>query len=41
VGLHRERNVQRNWLDKLRKEHSLLYDIRRAGAFIMSSQGRQ
>ena len=33
--------VQRDWLLKLRKERGLLNSVRLAGAFIMSSQGRQ
>jgi CHAT domain-containing protein len=33
--------VQRNWLVKLRKERGLLAAVRLAGAFIMSSQGKQ
>jgi CHAT domain-containing protein len=34
-------DVQRDWLVKLRKERGLLDSVRLAGAFIMSSQGRQ
>jgi hypothetical protein len=34
-------DVQRDWLVKLRKEGGLLAAVREAGAFIMSSQGRQ
>jgi CHAT domain-containing protein len=34
-------DVQRNWLVKLRKERGLLDAVRLAGAFIMSSQGKQ
>lgn len=33
--------IQRDWLVKLRKERGLLDAVRLAGAFIMSSQGRQ
>jgi len=32
--------VQREWLVRLRKEKGLVYAVNRAGAFIMSSQGR-
>jgi CHAT domain-containing protein len=32
-------DVQREWLDKLRKEKGLFYAMNRAGPFIMSSQG--
>ena len=32
--------TQRDWLVKLRNEKGLLYSVSRAGAFIMSSQGR-
>jgi CHAT domain-containing protein len=34
-------DVQRDWLVKLRKERGLLDSVRLAGAFIMSSQGKQ
>ena len=34
-------DVQRGWLVKLRKERGLLDAVRLAGAFIMSSQGKQ
>jgi CHAT domain-containing protein len=34
-------SVQRDWLVKLRKERGLLDAVRLAGAFIMSSQGKQ
>jgi CHAT domain-containing protein len=34
-------DVQRDWLVKLRKERGLLDAVRLAGAFIMSSQGKQ
>ena len=33
--------VQRGWLVKLRKEKGLASAVRLAGAFIMSSQGKQ
>ena len=33
-------DVQRDWLVKLRKEHGLVHAVRRAGPFIMSSQGK-
>ena len=32
--------VQREWLVRLRKEKGLVHAVNRAGAFIMSSQGR-
>jgi len=34
-------DVQREWLVKLRKDKGLLTAVNRAGAFIMSSQGRE
>jgi CHAT domain-containing protein len=34
-------DAQRDWLVKLRKEHGLLAAVRLAGAFIISSQGKQ
>jgi CHAT domain-containing protein len=34
-------DVQRDWLVKLRKERGLLNAVKFAGAFIMSSQGKQ
>ena len=32
--------IQREWLVRLRKEKGLVHAVNRAGAFIMSSQGR-
>ena len=34
-------DAQRDWLVKLRKERGLLPAVQSAGAFIMSSQGKQ
>ncbi len=34
-------DVQRDWLLRLRAEEGLQYSVDHAGAFIMSSQGKQ